>query len=61
MTVEEVVKVRLTNEEEEILERANDIVNKIYIETCSYDCEVEYENGIYGLLDDMQSTIKSIM
>jgi hypothetical protein len=59
MTVETTVK--LTKEEEEILEKANDIITKIYIETCDCDGEINYENDIDYLLDEMQTKIGNII
>ncbi len=53
--------IKLTKEEEEILEKANDIINKIYIETCDCDGEINYENDINYLLDEMQSMIGNII
>ena len=59
MTVGRVVK--LTKEEDEILEKAKAIIDKIYIEVCDCDGEITYENDIDYLLDEMQTTIGSII
>ena len=61
MYVETSVKVRLMDEEEECLHKALDIINEIYHETCNYSCEVTFEDDIESVLDEMQSTIRSII
>ena len=60
MTVEKTVKIKLTNEEEQCLKKANEIINEIFNATsnCTHSCEIEFEEGIEDILDEMQSTIR---
>lgn len=63
MTVEKTVKVKLTNEEEQCLKKANEIINEMFNTTtnCNYSCKIEFEENIEDILDEMQSTIRYII
>ncbi len=61
MIVETSVKVRLTDEEEECLQKALNIITDIRSETSNYSCEIEFEDDIECVLDEMQANIRSII
>jgi len=61
MTVEKTVKIKLTNEELQILAKANSIINDIYNNISDYSCEVEFEDNVEDVLDEMQSNIRYII
>ena len=61
MTVEKTVRIKLTDEEQQILIKANNIINEIYNNTSDYSCEIDFEDNIEDVLDEMQSNIRYII
>ena len=61
MTVEKTVRIKLTDEEQQILIKANNIINEIYNNTRDYSCEIDFEDNIEDVLDEMQSNIRYII
>ena len=61
MTVEKIVRIKLTNEELQTLVKANNIINEIYNSTSDYSCEIDFEDDIEDVLDEMQSNIRYII
>lgn len=61
MRVETSVKVRLTEDEERILKQAQEVINDIYSATVDFESEIDFEDDVFDILNDMQSTIRNII
>ena len=62
MIIDKSAKIILNDDEKECLKKAKDIINRIEAATCGFDCyEIEFDDDIDYVLDEIQSTIRSII
>ena len=63
MTIDKILKVRLTDEEKECLTLANAILRQIYYNACDaldYSCEVELEDDVQDIVNDISFIAESL-
>ena len=61
MKVVKTAKVKLTDEEKEILSKASYVVDEICTNICATEGEVDLENDVCELLNDIQATISNLI
>ena len=61
MTVEKIAILKLTNEEEKILNKARYVVDEICSSICATEGNVDLEKDVRELLNDIQAIISNII
>ncbi len=61
MKVEKIAILKLTDEEEEILSKAQYVVDEICTSICATEGNVDLEKDVCELLNDIQATIRNII